>query len=361
MEYIVGQRWVSHADAQLGLGIVVHMEGRRVTLNFPAVGEERTYATDNAPLTRLRFKAGDHVSTTEGVELLVTVVEEQHGILLYTGTDHHEEKATISELELDAFVQLTTPQQRLLNGHFDKNGDGVVTPSDVIALINELSIIFDRLDIDTINVLEAAGTKWNFLPFKPGLVGGHCIGVDPYYLAQKAQESGYNPEIILAGRRMNDGMGAWVASQVVKLLIKKGADVNIKDTDGETPLHVVAHGNKNDKKPIELEVAKLLIEKGADINAKNEDRDYQTPLCYAASHNRVELAKLLIEKGADVNNDVNAIAYAARRNSVEVAELLIKHRADVHAKNKDGNTPLYTAANNYSVEVAKLLIKHGGK
>jgi ATP-dependent helicase HepA len=123
MEYIVGQRWVSHADAQLGLGIVVHMEGRRVTLNFPAVGEERTYATDNAPLTRLRFKAGDHVSTTEGVELLVTGVEEQHGILLYTGTDHHEEKATISELELDAFVQLTTPQQRLLNGHFDKNGD----------------------------------------------------------------------------------------------------------------------------------------------------------------------------------------------------------------------------------------------
>ena len=123
MEYIVGQRWVSHADAQLGLGIVVHMEGRRVTLNFPAVGEERTYATDNAPLTRLRFKAGDHVSTTEGVELLVTVVEEQHGILLYTGTDHHEEKATISELELDAFVQLTTPQQRLLNGHFDKNAD----------------------------------------------------------------------------------------------------------------------------------------------------------------------------------------------------------------------------------------------
>ncbi len=123
MDYIIGQRWVSHADAQLGLGVIVHCEGRRVTLNFPAVGEERTYATDNAPLTRLRFKAGDHVSTVDGLELLVTEVLEQQGLLLYTGTDHHDEEKTISELELDAFVQLTTPQQRLLNGHFDKNTD----------------------------------------------------------------------------------------------------------------------------------------------------------------------------------------------------------------------------------------------
>jgi len=78
------------------------------------------------------------------------------------------------------------------------------------------------LDIDTHAVLETAGTKWNFLPFKPGLVGGHCIGVDPFYLAQKAQEAGYHPEIILAGRRLNDSMGDYVASQVVKLMIKKG-------------------------------------------------------------------------------------------------------------------------------------------
>ena len=91
-----------------------------------------------------------------------------------------------------------------------------------IAFVNELAKIFSNLGIDTSDVLEAAGTKWNFLPFKPGLVGGHCIGVDPYYLAQKAQESGYNPEIILSGRRMNDGMGEWVASQIVKLLIQKG-------------------------------------------------------------------------------------------------------------------------------------------
>ncbi|MDB4584161.1 nucleotide sugar dehydrogenase, partial [Draconibacterium sp.] len=94
-----------------------------------------------------------------------------------------------------------------------------------IAFVNELAKIFSNLGIDTKDVLEAAGTKWNFLPFTPGLVGGHCIGVDPYYLAQKAQESGYNPEIILAGRRMNDGMGAWVASQVIKLLIAKGHSV----------------------------------------------------------------------------------------------------------------------------------------
>lgn len=95
-----------------------------------------------------------------------------------------------------------------------------------IAFVNELSKIFNLLNIDTKAVLEAASTKWNFLPFKPGLVGGHCIGVDPYYLAQKAQEVGYHPEIILAGRRLNDSMGEYVASQVVKLMIKKGITIN---------------------------------------------------------------------------------------------------------------------------------------
>jgi UDP-N-acetyl-D-galactosamine dehydrogenase len=95
-----------------------------------------------------------------------------------------------------------------------------------IAFVNELAKIFNLLHIDTHAVLEAAATKWNFLPFKPGLVGGHCIGVDPYYLAQKAQEAGYHPEIILAGRRLNDSMGEYVASQVVKCMIKKGVSVN---------------------------------------------------------------------------------------------------------------------------------------
>jgi len=99
-----------------------------------------------------------------------------------------------------------------------------------IAFVNELAKIFNLLDINTHDVLEAAGTKWNFLPFKPGLVGGHCIGVDPYYLAQKAQEHGYHPEIILAGRRLNDGMGDYVASEVVKCMIKKDININGSNT-----------------------------------------------------------------------------------------------------------------------------------
>ena len=100
------------------------------------------------------------------------------------------------------------------------------TQRDVnIALINELSLIFNKLNIDTESVLEAAGTKWNFLPFRPGLVGGHCIGVDPYYLTHKALEVGYNPEMILAGRRINDNMGSVVADQVLKLMTKKGIHV----------------------------------------------------------------------------------------------------------------------------------------
>lgn len=97
------------------------------------------------------------------------------------------------------------------------------TQRDVnIALINELALIFNRLGLDTQEVLEAAGSKWNFLPFRPGLVGGHCIGVDPYYLTHKAQEIGYHPEIILAGRRLNDSMGAYVAREVIKLMTRRG-------------------------------------------------------------------------------------------------------------------------------------------
>jgi UDP-N-acetyl-D-galactosamine dehydrogenase len=95
-----------------------------------------------------------------------------------------------------------------------------------IAFVNELAKIFNLLGINTQDVLEAAGTKWNFLPFKPGLVGGHCIGVDPYYLAQKAQENGYHPEIILSGRRLNDGMGVYIASEIIKCMIKKAIPVN---------------------------------------------------------------------------------------------------------------------------------------
>ncbi|MDY0016265.1 MAG: Vi polysaccharide biosynthesis UDP-N-acetylglucosamine C-6 dehydrogenase TviB [Candidatus Delongbacteria bacterium] len=97
-----------------------------------------------------------------------------------------------------------------------------------IAFVNELAVLFDRMGIDTIEVLEAAGTKWNFLPFRPGLVGGHCIGVDPYYLTHKAEEIGYHPEVILSGRRINDNMGTFVANKVIKLMIGKGH--TIKDS-----------------------------------------------------------------------------------------------------------------------------------
>jgi UDP-N-acetyl-D-galactosamine dehydrogenase len=95
-----------------------------------------------------------------------------------------------------------------------------------IALVNELSVLFDRLDIDTIEVLEAAGSKWNFLPFRPGMVGGHCIGVDPYYLTHKAEMVGYHPQIILAGRRMNDNMARYVARSMIKLMVRNGMDVS---------------------------------------------------------------------------------------------------------------------------------------
>jgi len=100
------------------------------------------------------------------------------------------------------------------------------TQRDVnIALVNELALIFNKLDIDTLEVLQAAGTKWNFLPFRPGLVGGHCIGVDPYYLTHKAQELGYHPEVILAGRRINDGMGSFVAGQVLRLMAQRRINI----------------------------------------------------------------------------------------------------------------------------------------
>jgi UDP-N-acetyl-D-galactosamine dehydrogenase len=95
-----------------------------------------------------------------------------------------------------------------------------------IALVNELSVIFDLLDIDTIDVLEAAGSKWNFLPFRPGMVGGHCIGVDPYYLTHKAEMIGYHPEVILAGRRINDNMATYVANSLVKRMVANGIDVS---------------------------------------------------------------------------------------------------------------------------------------
>ena len=128
-----------------------------------------------------------------------------------------------------------------------------------IALMNELSLIFNRMGIDTLEVLEAAGTKWNFLPFRPGLVGGHCIGVDPYYLTHKAEMLGYHPQVILAGRRINDGMGKYVAEQTVKQMIACGQTVQGRrrhrarpDVQGELPRPAQQQGDRHRPRAAEL-------------------------------------------------------------------------------------------------------------
>ncbi|WP_352421130.1 nucleotide sugar dehydrogenase [Proteiniphilum sp.] len=174
-----------------------------------------------------------------------------------------------------------------------------------IAFVNELAKIFNRMGIDTHAVLEAAGTKWNFLHFKPGLVGGHCIGVDPYYLAQKAQEYGYHPEIILAGRRMNDTMGEYVASQVVKCMIKKG--VCIKGA------HVLVLGitfkeNCPDVRNTKaVDVVKSLEEYGVEVTV------------YDPWANPVEVA---YEYDVESKNDFTSIA----NNSYDAVVLSVAHK-----------------------------------
>ena len=141
--------------------------------------------------------------TSGSTSEIATIVDELYASIITAGT-HKASSIKVAEA-----AKVIENSQRDLN----------------IAFVNELSLIFDKLDIDTHDVLEAAGTKWNFLPFKPGLVGGHCIGVDPYYLTHKAESIGYRPEVILSGRRINDGMGEYVASTVVKMMIQNGTPV----------------------------------------------------------------------------------------------------------------------------------------
>jgi len=152
-----------------------------------------------------------------------------------------------------------------------------------IALINELAIIFNRLDIDTLEVLEAAGSKWNFLPFRPGLVGGHCIGVDPYYLTYKAQEIGYHPEVILAGRKINDGMGAYITEQVIKMMLKKR--IHVKEAN-ILILGVTFKENCPDLRNTRvLDIANEFLSYGANIdihdpwaNSKEAEQEYSISL-----------------------------------------------------------------------------------
>ena len=143
------------------------------------------------------------------------------------------------------------------------------TQRDVnIALVNELSLIFNRLGIDTHEVLDAAGTKWNFLPFRPGLVGGHCIGVDPYYLTHKAQETGYNPEMILAGRRINDNMGLYVVGQVVKLMLRKQIQVMYASGLGKPSGNKVCALDKGSQRGIVF----LIFFQGVPVPAQQVDK-----------------------------------------------------------------------------------------
>jgi len=156
-----------------------------------------------------RVNPGDKVNTLESI---VKVVSGQDA-------DTLEQVACLYELVIEAGVHRAATIKVAEAAKVIEN-----TQRDLnIALINELSIIFDKMDIDTLDVLEAAGSKWNFLPFRPGLVGGHCIGVDPYYLTHKAEILGYHPQVILAGRRINDGMSAYIAQQTIKQMIQAGA------------------------------------------------------------------------------------------------------------------------------------------
>ena len=158
-----------------------------------------------------RINPGDKVNTLTKIKKITSgstpavadVVDALYGSIIEAGTH----KA--SSLKVAEAAKVIENTQRDLN----------------IALVNELSVIFERLGIDTLDVLEAAGSKWNFLPFRPGLVGGHCIGVDPYYLTHKAEEVGYHPQVILAGRRINDNMSRYVARNTIKLMLKNGLDV----------------------------------------------------------------------------------------------------------------------------------------
>jgi UDP-N-acetyl-D-galactosamine dehydrogenase len=158
-----------------------------------------------------RINPGDKVNTLTKIKKITSgstpeiadAVDALYGTIITAGT------WKASSLKVAEAAKVIENSQRDLN----------------IAFVNELSVIFDRLGIDTIEVLEAAGSKWNFLPFRPGMVGGHCIGVDPYYLTHKAEEVGYHPQVILAGRRINDNMARYAARNVIRLMLKNGIDV----------------------------------------------------------------------------------------------------------------------------------------
>ncbi|WP_353419488.1 nucleotide sugar dehydrogenase [Staphylococcus delphini] len=252
-----------------------------------------------------RINPGDKVHTFETIKKVVSgqtpevleVVSEVYGMVVKAGV---HKASSIKVAEAAKVIENT---QRDVN----------------IALMNEIAIIFDKVGIDTSEVLEAAGTKWNFLNFKPGLVGGHCIGVDPYYLTHKAQELGHHPEVILAGRRINDNMSKYVASNIIKEILKKGIEVqgmtinllgltfkeNCPDLRNTKVIDIVReleeYGIKVDVNDVEAdeETAKKLY----DIDLKNKnDMTKSDVIIFAVPHsdyieNKQEYLKLLNENG----------------------------------------------------------------
>ncbi len=194
-----------------------------------------------------------------------------------------------------------------------------------IAFVNELSVIFGKMGIDTLDVLEAAGTKWNFLPFRPGLVGGHCIGIDPYYLTHKAQEIGYNPEIILAGRRLNDSMGYRVAGDVVKLMIKKehkiaGSNVlvmgitfkeNCPDIRNSRVIDVIeelnSFGCNVDVYDPWANKAEVQEEYGIDLKSELDRKDYDAVVVAVAHNEFKDMDINSLRNGTGVLYDIKAI------------------------------------------------------
>ena len=181
------------------LPVVEHVSGLKFNTDFFA-----GYSPE-------RINPGDKVHTVENIKKVTSGSTSEIGRLV----DAVYSSVIVAGTHLAPSIKVAEASKVIENSQRDIN----------IAFVNELSKIFTSLGIDTYDVLEAAGTKWNFIPMRPGLVGGHCIGVDPYYLAQCGQRHGYYPEIILAGRRMNDGMGEYVADRVVKLMLKKGISV----------------------------------------------------------------------------------------------------------------------------------------
>ena len=162
-----------------------------------------------------RINPGDKVRTLTQIKKVTSGSDKKSAVFI----DNLYKKIISAGTYLASSIKVAEASKVIENSQRDIN----------IAFVNELAKIFNKLGIDTQEVLEAAGTKWNFLPFKPGLVGGHCIGVDPYYLAQKAQESGYYPEIILAGRRINDSMGNFVSGEIIKIMLR--SKIQVKDSN----------------------------------------------------------------------------------------------------------------------------------